>query len=43
MEKLIVGDLAPDFELPNNKGELIRLSDITKEKNALLVFNIGFA
>jgi len=43
MKSLSVGDLAPDFELPNHKGELVRLSDITKSKNALLVFNIGFA
>lgn len=43
MNSLSVGDLAPDFELPNHEGELIRLSDICKTQNALLVFNIGFA
>jgi hypothetical protein len=43
MEKLIVGDPAPDFELPNHKSDLVRLSEMTRDKNVMLVFNIGFA
>jgi peroxiredoxin len=43
MKSLTVGDIAPDFELPDHEGNLVRLSDICKTQNALLVFNIGFA
>jgi peroxiredoxin len=43
MNRLSIGDLAPDFCLPNHQGEFYQLSDITKCQNALLVFNIGFA
>ena len=43
MERLKVGDKAPDFELPDYKGVMHRISVLTREKNALLVFNIGFA
>ena len=43
MKQLQVGDKAPDFELPDHKGVMHRLSELTREKNVLLVFNIGFA
>ncbi len=43
MNSLTIGAVAPDFELPNHKGELTRLSEIITNQNALLVFNIGFA
>jgi len=43
MKSLSVGDLAPDFALPNQEGTIIRLLDICKTQNALLVFNIGLA
>lgn len=43
LEHLSIGDLAPDFTLPNQEGELIQLSDIYKNHNVVLVFNIGFA
>ncbi len=42
MEKLIIGDLAPDFSLPDLTGRVYTLSEIYKSKNVLLVFNIGF-
>lgn len=43
MTHLKTGDRAPDFSLPDHTGQLITLSDIIVERNALLVFNIGFA
>ncbi len=43
MQPLTIGDPAPDFELPDHKGNLVRLSDLLKDKNVVLVFNIGFA
>lgn len=43
MKHLAVGDLAPDFSLPDKDGNLIRLSEVNSKKNVLLVFNIGFA
>ena len=43
MEQLLVGDTAPDFELLDHTGTMHRLSELLKTKNALLVFNIGFA
>jgi len=43
MQRLLVGDIAPDFSLPDHKGELHTLSDIYANNNVLLVFNIGFA
>ena len=33
---------APDFELADFKGNMIRLSDFRGRKNVLLVFNRGF-
>ncbi len=43
MNKLSVGDQAPDFELPDYNGNLHKLSDVYKSHFVLLVFNIGFA
>jgi len=43
MEQLLVGENAPDFELPDHTCTMHRLSELLKTKNALLVFNIGFA
>ena len=43
MNCLQVGDAAPEFELHDHKGEVHEFSEILKKKNALLVFNIGFA
>ena len=43
MKRLSIGDQAPDFELPDDHGRFHRLSSIYKEKNVLLVFNLGFA
>ena len=43
MEKLSLGDLAPDFSLPDHEGNLIKLSDLYQHHHVLLVFNIGFA
>ena len=43
MNRLSVGDLAPDFELPDDQGKFHRLSSICENGNVLLVFNLGFA
>lgn len=43
MKRLSVGDPAPDFALPGADGSLVRLSDVYRQKNVVLVFNIGFA
>jgi peroxiredoxin len=43
MEQLKVGDLAPDFTLPDRNGTLVKLSELYSRQNVLLVFNIGFA
>ncbi len=40
MEK---GEAAPDFELIDVTGKLVRLSDYRGKKNVVLVFNRGFA
>ncbi len=34
--------IAPDFELADINGELVRLSKFAKQKNVLLVFLRGF-
>jgi peroxiredoxin len=43
MAVLAVGDSAPDFSLPDLEGNLIKLSEIYRSKNVVLVFNLGFA
>ena len=43
MTKLKVGDIAPGFSLPDHTGRIHTLSEVLKDSNALLVFNIGFA
>jgi len=43
MNRLSVGDPAPDFSLPDHLGILHTLSDRYRNQNVLLVFNIGFA
>lgn len=43
MNRLTVGDTAPDFALPDYTGTLFKLTDIYRSQNVLLVFNIGFA
>jgi peroxiredoxin len=43
MKLLSIGDQAPDFSLPDLDGNVIKLSDIYRSKNVVLVFNIGFA
>ncbi len=41
MPKVALNTPAPDFELPDYSGKLVRLSDF-RGKNVLLVFNRGF-
>jgi peroxiredoxin len=41
--RLSVGSAAPDFTLPDHNGTPFTLSAVTQTRNALLVFNIGFA
>jgi hypothetical protein len=43
LKRLIIGDKAPDFSLPDHTGQLHRLSDLYRTRNVLLTFNIGFA
>lgn len=43
MEKLMVGDRAPDFTLPGADVEMVTLSEVYAQQNVILVFNIGFA
>lgn len=42
MKRLSVGDLAPDFTLPDHEGVPYRLSELYTAQNVLLVFNLGF-
>jgi len=43
MALLSAGDSAPDFSLPDLEGNLIKLSNLYRSKNVVLVFNLGFA
>jgi peroxiredoxin len=36
------GDTAPDFSLPNYKGEFFHLAELYRNQKVLLVFNLGF-
>ncbi len=42
MPKVQLNVPAPDFALPNFKGETVHLSDFRGKSNVLLVFNRGF-
>jgi len=42
MRHFSVGDRAPDFSLPDHRGTLYQLSDLYRQHNTLLVFNLGF-
>jgi len=42
MRHFSVGDTAPDFSLPDHRGTLYQLSDVVRQQNILLVFNLGF-
>lgn len=42
MKRLSVGDLAPDFSLPDHCGATYRLSELYRVRSVLLVFNLGF-
>jgi cytochrome oxidase Cu insertion factor (SCO1/SenC/PrrC family) len=37
---LKVGDMAPDFTLPNTKGEPVHLADFRGKKNVILAFYV---
>lgn len=43
MQRLTVGDTAPDFSLTDYQGNTYQLSELYQHQNVLLVFNIGFA
>jgi len=43
MPKVKLNARAPDFELPDYRGQKIRLSAFQGKKHVLLVFNRGFA
>jgi peroxiredoxin len=42
MPKVDINTLAPDFSLQDYIGNPVRLQELTKESNVLLVFNRGF-
>jgi hypothetical protein len=39
--EIVVGDRAPDFELPSAGGETVRLSDYRGDRPVLLYFSMG--
>lgn len=41
LERVAVGDVAPDFSLRTLSGEVLTLSEFRGEKNAVLVFYRG--
>jgi peroxiredoxin len=43
MPRVSLNTKAPDFELRDFKGNLVRLSDFRGQKAVILVFNRGFA
>ena len=43
MAKVILNKTAPDFELRDYKGQVVKLANFHGYKNVLLVFNRGFA
>ena len=42
MPKVTLNAPAPDFELPDYSGKMVRLSDFRDKKSVVLVFNRGF-
>ena len=42
MSKVAIEAEAPDFQLPDFRGETFRLADLQGKSNVLLVFNRGF-
>ena len=42
MTRLQVSDQAPDFSLPDHRGEVFHLAERIRSGNVLLVFNLGF-
>lgn len=42
MSHLSPGAAAPEFALPNHEGILVSLSDVLREHNAFVLFNLGF-
>jgi peroxiredoxin len=42
MSKVTLNTPAPDFELQDYTGKLVRLSDFRGQKTVVLVFNRGF-
>ena len=42
MAKVEMNQEAPQFELKDFNGEVVRLGDFIEQKNVLLVFNRGF-
>ena len=43
MPRVETDQRAPDFTLPDYKGNPVRLSDYFGDKNVLMVFNRGFS
>ncbi len=43
MARVLLNTPAPDFELADFHGNLVRLSNFRGERNVVLVFNRGFA
>jgi peroxiredoxin len=43
MKRFEEGEQAPDFSLPDHKGDEFRLTELTARQQVLLVFNLGFA
>ena len=42
MAYLKFGQQAPDFNLPDHKGQLYQLTTLSQSQRVLLVFNLGF-
>ncbi|MBN1667914.1 MAG: redoxin domain-containing protein [Anaerolineales bacterium] len=42
MSKVQINTPAPDFELQDFNGQLVRLSELWQRKQVVLVFNRGF-